>query len=479
MDRGITSFGAYVPSLRLERNAIAAAHAWSFPSLQGQAKGQRAVASWDEDTVTMSVEAARGVALDGVSALSFASTTPPFADLQNATLIASALGLPATLATADFAGSLRAGTSALLNALQSNAAGNTLVVAADARHAKPGSLQEMQYGAAAVAIGVGTGNVIARLVATASRADAFIDHFRATGEKYDYFWEERWVRDEGYGKLVPAAVEAALAQAQLSPEAIRHFCLPTPLSGVAATIAKKVGIAAEAVVDSLAARCGDTGAAHGLLMLAAALERAKPSDKILAVSFGAGCDVMVFEATAAITAYRPRLSVAAALSGGRTEAHYTKLLSFHDELHLDWGMRAEGGEKIPLTQQYRARDQLAHFVAGECPSCGAVQFPQLASCVNCGGFEPLKPRPLADEIGRVTSHTADWLQYYPAPPLVFGLVQFDNGARVMMEIVDVDPAQPIDVGTPLRMVYRVKSRDNERHNHRYFWKATPMATQGA
>jgi uncharacterized OB-fold protein len=52
------------------------------------------------------------------------------------------------------------------------------------------------------------------------------------------------------------------------------------------------------------------------------------------------------------------------------------------------------------------------------------------------------------------------------------LVQFDNGARVLMEMVDVDPAK-FDVGTPLRMVYRIKEVDSLRHYNRYFWKAAP------
>ena len=477
MELGIISFGAYIPNLRIERAAIAAAHSWSFPALKGQGKGVRALANWDEDTITMGVEAARGVSCDGVGTLAFASTTPPFADLQNATLIAATLGLPDTIATADFSGSLRAGTTALLNALRSNSEEATLVVAADARLAKPGSVQEMQYGAGAVAMTVGKGKVIARLLGAATRADAFVDHFRATGEKYDYFWEERWVRDEGYGKIVPAAAQAVLAQAGVKASDIQHFCMPGTLSGIAAAMAKKIGIGAEAVADNLAARCGDTGTAHGLMMFAAALERAKPGDKILLVTFGAGCDALLFEATAALADYKPKLGVAAAVASGRTEPHYTKLLSFHDELHLDWGMRSEGSEKISITQQYRARDQLARFAAGECPSCGAIQFPQLVSCVNCGSLEPLTPRVLSDEPAKVFSYTADWLQFSPAPPLYFGLVQFDNGARVLMEIVNVDPAL-LDVGTPLRMVFRIKSKDSERHYNRYFWKAAPIAPQG-
>jgi 3-hydroxy-3-methylglutaryl CoA synthase len=478
MENGITSFSAYIPSLRIDRAAIAAAHSWSFPALKGRGKGARALANWDEDAITMGVEAARGLTLGSVGAMAFASTNPPFANLQNASMAAAALGLPANIFTSDIGGSLRAGTSALLGALRSTETLDQVVIAADARHAKPGSVQEMQYGAGAVAFSVGGKGVIAKLVASASSASQFIDHFRATGEKYDYYWEERWVRDEGYAKIVPPAVKAALEKAGVAAADIHHFCMPSILSGTAATIAKKVGVPPTAVADNLDANCGDTGAAHSLLMLASVLEKAKPGERILVVSFGEGCDVLLFQATDAIAGYKPRQSVTAALASGRVEPHYTKLLSFHGEIDLDWGMRSEGSDKIPLTQQYRARDQLATFTAGVCPACGAVQFPQLASCVNCGSFEPLKPRSLVNEPARVATYTADWLQYYPAPPLYFGLVQFDIGTRVLMEIVDVG-ATGLEVGTPLRMVYRVKSKDPERHFQRYFWKATPIKSQGA
>ncbi len=82
---GIHSFGAYSPRLRLQRKAIAAANAWFNPSLAGQAKGERSMANWDEDAVTMAVEAARDALPDSrdpltsraqIGALYFASTTP-------------------------------------------------------------------------------------------------------------------------------------------------------------------------------------------------------------------------------------------------------------------------------------------------------------------------------------------------------------------------------------------------------------------
>jgi 3-hydroxy-3-methylglutaryl CoA synthase/uncharacterized OB-fold protein len=476
MERGITSYGAYIPRLRIDRAAIASAHSWAFPSLRG--KGARALANWDEDTITMAVEAARGVSLDNISTITFASTTPPYADLQNATLVASAIGLTNDVASADASGSLRAGASALLNALQSNRDGGALIVASDSRRAKPGSAQEMAYGAGAVAVTVGETDAIAHLIGHASRTLPFVDHYRATGEPYDYFWEERWIRDEGYSKILPPAIKAALTESNLQPSDVDHFCLAATMKGIAAAVAKTSGIKAEALIDDLADNCGDTGTAHSLLMLAAALEKAKPGERIMVVTFGAGCDVLLFEATDAIANYSPSCPVSAQVARGVTEPHYTKLLSFHGELDLDWGMRGEFNEKIAQTQAYRETDQLATFTAGKCPDCGAVQFPQLAKCVNCGSLAELTPASLANEAASVASFTGDWLQFTPSPPLYFGLVNFASGARVMMEFADVDPAL-LEVGAPLRMVYRIKSIDNDRHNSRYFWKAVPMAREGA
>ena len=78
MTKGILAFGAYIPWRRLPRKAIADTHGWFNPALKGQAKGERAFCNWDEDCVTMAVEAARD-ALAGrdrasIAALRFAST---------------------------------------------------------------------------------------------------------------------------------------------------------------------------------------------------------------------------------------------------------------------------------------------------------------------------------------------------------------------------------------------------------------------
>jgi 3-hydroxy-3-methylglutaryl CoA synthase len=474
-DIGIKSYAAYIPKLRMDRAAIAAAHAWALPSLKGLGKGERAFSSWDEDAITMGVEATRGCLAgspQGVGSLLFASTTAPFLDLQNASVVITAAGLPEATSTLDVGGSLRAGTSALIQALRSPATADTIVVAADNRRAKPGSVQEMQYGAGGFALRVGSDAIIARVVGISTSANQFIDHFRAEGQKYDYYWEERWVRDEGYLKIVPEAVGRLLATAGVQPEGIDYLCLPATISGIAAAVARKLRLRPEAVVDNLAAKCGDTGAAHPLMLLGVALEKATPGQKILVVGFGAGCDAVLFEVTDGIRNYRSASSVSAALGRGTTDRNYTKLLSFAEEIELDWGMRAETDAKTALTQLYRAQDQVVAFTGGKCEACGAIQFPRLPACVNCGATGRLTPYRLADEPARVATFTADWLMFYPAPPLYVGLVQFENGARVLMEMVDVDPAA-FDVGAQLRMVYRIKEKDSRRHYNRYFWKAAP------
>lgn len=475
---GITGFGAYVPRLRLDRAAIAAAHKWMAPSLRGLAKGSRAFAGWDEDAVTMAVEAARdamaGGAAHDIGRLVFASTRPPYADLQSSAIIAGALDLDPTIEACDIGNSQRAGTSGLLQALRGETAG--LFVASDAPLGKPASTQEMLYGAGAAAFLIGGENIIARLLGHASVTANFVDHFRPAGERYDYFWEDRWIRDEAYIALAPKAINAALAEAELAIGDIAYLAMPSLLRGGAQATAKAVRFAGQ-MIDDLSDGCGYAGAAHAPLMLASALAKAKPGERILLVGFGQGADALIFEATDAITALPAPRGVEGSIADALVTDSYLRMLSFSDSIQLEWGMRSEKNAKAALTEQYRSSDQVAAFQAGKCRACGTIQFPQLEYCVNPECVAPASQfdqQSLVDAPAKVLTYTGDWLSYHPAPPLYVGFVQFDNGARVMMEVVDVGEAG-LEVGMPLRMVYRIKERDRVRGYNRYFWKATPVS----
>ncbi|MEJ2411298.1 MAG: zinc ribbon domain-containing protein [Novosphingobium sp.] len=428
----------------------------------------------------MAVEAARDAlgpeARQGIDALTLASTTLPYADLQNSVIAIGALALGHSVSGTDITGSQRAGLSGLGRALDA-AGSNQLLLAADRLRAKPAGTLEMAYGAGAAAFRLGSEGVIARKIGGATIAAQFVDHFRAADHAHDYFWEERWIRDEGYAKIIPQAAKAALEQAGISADDLSAIVMASPLKGSAEMIARKMGFGGK-VSDSLNDQLGYAGTAHPLLMLVNELEQAKPGDRILVLAFGQGAEALVLVVTDAIGGFLSQRGLSGALADKVSTSDYLRMLSFYGELDADWGMRSEKSGKAALTNLYREAGQLSAFVAGKCGSCGTVQFPQLAYCVNpeckapAAGFDQVS---LSDEPAKVLTFTPDWLSYYPAPPLYVGFVQFDIGARLLMEIVDVGP-QGLDVGTPLRMAYRIKEPDKIRGFNRYFWKATPVAT---
>lgn len=476
---GITSYGAYIPRLRLNRKAVATANAWFNPGGMGAGKGERAMTNWDEDSVTMAVAATRdcltGSDRKGLNAIYFASTTMPFTDRQNAGIVAAACELGEAISSSDVTSSLRAGTTALQNALNSAGQGPALVAAADHRKARAASAQELQFGDAGVAFTVGTDNIIAALLGSASVTVDFIDHFRGEGEEFDYNWEERWIRDEGYSSIVPRAVQRALETAKLKGSDIAHFILPGTLRGVQQKAAAACGISPEAIRDTLAANVGDSGAAHSLLMLAHALEDAKPGDKILVASFGQGCDALIFEVTDAIKSLPKRNGVSGSIAARKEETNYLKFLAFNGLVELEKGMRGEKDNKTALSVAYRKRDMLLSLVGGKCTKCGTAQFPRTRICVgpNCGEVDSQEPYSFADRPAKILSWSADFLTYSMDPPQHYGMVTFDEGGRFLADFTDVDPGT-VDSGMDVRMVFRIKDFDDKRGFRRYFWKAVPV-----
>lgn len=483
---GITCYGAYVPRLRLSRAAAAQANAWANPGLLAQARGERSMANWDEDSLTMAVEAARdalaGRGTDGIGALYFGSTTHPFADRQNAGLVAAALDLSESISSADLGGAQKAGTAALIAALDRAAAGRpgeALVVAAEHRRARPGSAQELQYGDAAAAFTVGGSEVIAEFLGSHSVSVDFVDHYRATGQEFDYIWEERWLRDEAFQKWVPAAVKAGLEKMAIAPGSIDHFVLAEPVAKLAALVAKRCGIADTAIADSLLGVVGHAGSAHAPLMLAAVLQKAQPGQTIVVVGFGQGCDVLAFRTTAALGELPARNGVAGSLKRRKEEKNYPKFLSFNETLALEKGLRGEANPQTALSAMYRNRRMLSGLVGGSCTKCGTAQFPPADICVNpsCHHQGPMQPYRFADEAARIKTWSADWLTYTPDPPAHYGMVEFERGGRFVADITDWDLGK-VEVGQPVRMVFRVRGRDAQRGMVRYFWKAAPLAGTG-
>ncbi len=481
---GIVAYGGYVPRLRLQRQAIVEANAWFNAGLAKQGKGEKAICNWDEDTLTMAVEAARdclaGDRPDDVKSVYLASTTMPFDDRQNAGVLKTALNFDDNIMTMDVTSSQRAGTSGLINALNATAGqgGRSLYIASENRRAKTANTQELFYGDGAAALILGNDNVIAELIGSHQVAVDFIDHYRGQNEPFDYGWEERWIRDEGYFKIVPQALDGLFAGSDVTPAEIDHFVMPTVMAAVPRRLAKQAGIKDEAVHDNLHAVMGEAGTAHALVMLVNALQSAEPGQTILLVGWGQGCDAILFRTTDALAQLSPRQGITGFLARRREETNYNKYLSFNKLVLQDMGLRSEVDKQTALSALYRKRDMLTGFVGGKCRVCGTVQFPKANVCVNpnCGEFHSQDDHPFAEIPAKVQSWTADNLTFTPDPPQHFGMVVFDEGGRLMADLTDVDVGG-VDVGMPLRMVFRVKEHDNQRGFTKYFWKAAPDHTR--
>ena len=308
---GIVSYGSYVPYRRLKRSAIAAV--LGTPA----GKGERAIASFDEDSVSMAVEAVRDAlkAAPGssgdIQALIFATTTPPYAEKLSAAVIGAAAMLPAEIRASDMTGSVRAGLSALLQGADavSGGAKRALVAIGDCRLAAPEGKAEQTTGDGAVAFVLGAENVIAEIEASSSLTREFLDTWRAQGERFAHSWEERFTLTQAHGPMLGTVIKNVLEQAKVAPGDLSKIILDTPNPRAADEIARALKIDPAKFSDSFALTIGQTGAAHAGLMLAAALPSAKPGDRILVATVADGADAILLRVTPAAANFKPVHSV--------------------------------------------------------------------------------------------------------------------------------------------------------------------------
>lgn len=484
---GITSYGAYIPRLRMDRGAMFQSLGWFAPALIMVAQGERSMCNHDEDTLTMAVAAARdclsGWDKHSLSAGYLCSTTLPFADRQNAGIMTAALNLKSSIITADFTSSLRAGTTGLITALNVVKAGdstNILVCASDQRKTKPASFYEMWFGDGAAALVVGDKDVIAEFLGSHSVAYDFVDHYRGTGHDFDYTWEERWARDEGFARIVPEAVEGLFQKLGITMAEVDKFVFPCIFKAEQRAIAQKLGASPEKIVDNLHEVCGETGAAHALLMLVSVLEQARPGERILLVGFGQGCDVLYFRVTEKITGLKPRRGVTGSLKNKKTIDNYMKFLKFRGLIEPEEGIRAEAPTQTAMSTLWRKRQMILGLVGGICRNCHTAQYPKMDICVNpeCGAHFSQDDYEFAERKGRVLTFTGDMLAVSVDPPAVYGMIQFDGGGRFMADFTDCELSE-IKVGMPVAMSFRRRYTDQERGFSGYFWKAVPLTGEAA
>lgn len=296
---GIVSYGAHIPFWRLNRAVIA--KAWRQPPEQGE----KAVANFDEDSITMAVAATidclNGMDRHEVDGLFFATTTCPYKEKLGAALVATAADLRRDIVTADFSNSLRAGTVALraaIDAVKSGSMKKALVVAADLRLGEPGSSWELNCGDGAAAFLIGTSEVIAEIEASYSICDEMMDIWRTQDDRFIRSGDGRFIAEEGYTRVSIEAISGLMKNFNFSKNDFTKTIFALPDSRTQARLAKGLGFDVKTQLqDSMFSEIGNTGAAYSLMLLQGALEDAKENDRILLLNYGNGSDVVTVKPT--------------------------------------------------------------------------------------------------------------------------------------------------------------------------------------
>lgn len=468
MTRGILGYGAYVPYYRLQRSAIGAVLG------SGGGKGTRAVASYDEDATSMSVEAAR-FALGSFdaptpAAVYFTSVTPPYLDKTNANAIHAALNYPSSVFASDMVGSIRSTTGAVTAALHDSRP--VLVTAADVRTGRPGSGDETQLGDAAAAVIIGSdadGPVIAEWITSSFATHEFLDRWRSPGWSYSRVWEERF-GESVYKPLIAEATNQALKDSELSVADMDTVIITGLHARAVRSAAGAAGVGAVPMAEELTQSIGMTGSAHSLVSLANTLDSAAPNQTIMLITLADGCDVSIFRTTDAIADYTPARPVADQIAQGDDSLDYAKFLTWRGYLDREPPRRPDPAAPAGPPSE-RNTEWKFGFIGSRDRSTGAVHLPPQRVSVKGGAVDDMERVPMADVLATVATFTIDRLAFSPSPPTIAVVIDFDGGGRFTSQLADA-PADEVEIGMRVRMTFRRMLTADGIHN--YFWKATPV-----
>ena len=462
---GIVSYGTYLPYWRLQRSAITQTLG------SGGGRGTRSVASYDEDTTSMGVEAARRAlraAPDGYlpHAVWFATTAPAYLDKTNATAIHAALDLPGWTSAFDALGSVRSGVGAMMAA----GWGTMMGVLSDIRTGQPGGADESNGGDAAVAICFGDTDPIAVTIGGGTALREFTDRWRVPGEDFSRQWEERF-GEHAYLPLAEEVVAAALKGAGLDPSELDHVVVAGLHGRAVKAVPRVCGLDPATVADDLTDTVGNTGTSHWGLVLADVLDRAEPDQTIAVVILADGVNVWLLRTTEALTAYRARRAstVREQLDATRDDLSYAQFLTWRGFLEREPPRRPEPDRPASPPSQRRVRWKYA-FV-GSRDDEGFVHLPPSRVNMESGAIDHMEPAPMADTQATIATFTVDRLAYSLSPPVVAAIIDFDGGGRFQCELTDVD-SSAVQIGDRVEMTFRRLYTVDGIHD--YFWKARPV-----
>jgi hydroxymethylglutaryl-CoA synthase len=445
---GIISYGVYLPNYQMSGGVLQ--RAWGRPA----GKGIKVVSNYDEDSLTMAVAASleclkdRGVGL--IDGLYFSSTTAPYAEKMNASVIATALDLNRDAFTMDIGSSLRSGSNGLKVAFDTISSGsktNIVMVASDSRMAEPGSYLEPFLGDGAAAFLIGTGNPIADIVDYHSVYDGLPDVWRKQDDQFLRHDDVRYSRTEDYGVNMMNAIEGLFEDGNYCAEDFSKAVIFSPDGRSHMTVAKNLGFQQEQMQDTLMLRTGSIGSAHGLMMLAATLDEAKPDDLILFANYGDGADAFAIRATKFIEG-NENASLNEIEKERRPIDSYTRYLSFRNlvgNYELETPFTA-----IPLLRREEELNIRLH--GKKCNGCGKVMTLALKICPHCKSAKEFTDVRLSKK-GKIVTYSQEHYYPTPEPPVTMAVIDLEGGGRILAQMTDTD-AKEVKVDMPVDLTFR-------------------------
>jgi hydroxymethylglutaryl-CoA synthase len=461
---GVVGYGAYVPYWRVDRTGITSA-------IGGRrSPGWRTAASYDEDTTTMGVEAARN-ALRSVDDLGnrpvfFATSEPAYLDKSNANAIHAALDLDRATPAFDLVGNARSSVPAVMAAAELGG----IVVASDMRNGPAGSVDESSGGDGAAALLFGDYRVIAELVGTGHATHEFMERWRLPAEKTSHSTDERSV-EFFYSKLIDGAMADALKAADISDADVQQLIISAANPRVGRTVVRSLGGRKDILAGDLSDEIGYCGTAHWPLVLTDVLDRAEPDQHIVVVAMADGVTAMVFHTTNQLDAYRAERtrrqipSLADQLES-RASLPYGRFANWRGTLLTEAPRLADPQPYSAVAAERNTRWKYGLVASRD--DHGYLHLPPARVSSEGGAIDDMVPIRMADVEATVAAVTVDHASYSPASAVVDAVIDFDGGGRATVEVTDVE-AEDIRVGDRVEMTFRRLSTTVDGHN--YFWKA--------
>lgn len=466
---GIASYGVYVPLYRLG----AETKGWS-------GRGEKAIANFDEDSVTMAVAAVvnclAGRDRSQVDGLYFASTTAPYQEGPTAAMIATASDLRRDIVTVDCANSLKSGITALkmaADAVKAGTAKQVIVVAADLRIPVINAAMEPLLGDGAAAFLVSDSEVAVTIEDSYSVSDEILDVWREQGSSSIRFWEDRFNIDMGYMRALPEAVSGLMQKTGLAAKDFARAIFYAPDSRRHSEMSKKLGFTPRQVQEGLFNVLGNTGAAFSLMLLTSALEEARAGDRLMLAGYGNGASALLLKATDKINGIKGKRTLAQYVASKRFLGDYLKYASWRDLIKSADPARRPPDDIPSPANIYRNRDRNIRFYGVKCKACGTPLYPPVRVCTNCQAQDNFEPYRFSDKRCKLFTYSYDFIGRTKDPPVVIAYVDFEGGgrARLMMADGDIDRLKP---GMLLEMTFRKLYTDVREGIHDYYWKCTPV-----